>query len=395
MTKKRDPGKTIEVLFKISEAVSNTRNLGELYKVIHQSLDEILNVDNFYIALHNETKDSIVFPYYVDEKDADMDEVVNFSKKSSFTGMVIKNQKPMIFYKEEIEKLAQQLQDNSIGTASKVWLGAPLIINSKVKGAIVIQSYESANAYEKNDLELLNSVSQHIALAIERKESEEELSEQQQVLEKILESSPVGIALIQNRVFKWVNNEMIKMFGYKSKSQMENKSTRMIYSSIDDYELAGKKIFSSVAISGTADYEIELVKKDQTLFPGHILLNSGDTSDPMSWTIATIADISQRKSAEKETYEKQKLQGVLEMAGAVCHEINQPLQSILGYSELMLLDSQTDHGEDKNLRSIMSQAVRLGKITKKLANITRYRTLDYHGNTKIVDIWEASGDSKA
>jgi PAS domain S-box-containing protein len=394
MTKKRDPGKTIEVLFKISEAVSNTRNLGELYKVIHQSLDEILNVDNFYIALYHEKKDSITFPYYVDEKDYPAD-VIKFSQKSSLTGMVIKNQKPMIFYQDDNVRIATQFQRNTIGTISKVWLGAPLIINSKVKGAIAIQSYESASAYEKNDLELLNSVSQHIALAIERKESEEALTKQQQVLEKILESSPVGIALIQNRVFKWVNNEMVKMFGYESKSQMENKSTRMIYASTDDYELAGKKIYSSFAISGAADYEMELVKKDQTLFPGHVLLNSGDTSNPMSWTIATVTDISQRKSAEKETYEKQKLQGVLEMAGAICHEINQPLQSILGYSELMLMDSQygqEDNMEDYNLKSITSQASRLGKITKKLSKITRYRTIDYPGNTKIVDIWEASDD---
>ena len=78
--KKRDPGKTIEVLFKISEAVTNTRNLDELYKVIHESLDEILNVDNFYIALHNEENDSISFPYHVDEKDEAMEELFNFSK---------------------------------------------------------------------------------------------------------------------------------------------------------------------------------------------------------------------------------------------------------------------------------------------------------------------------
>ncbi|MCK5164780.1 MAG: GAF domain-containing protein [Desulfobacula sp.] len=392
--KKRDPGKTIEVLFKISEAVTNTRNLDELYKVIHESLDEILNVDNFYIALHNEENDSISFPYHVDEKDEAMEELFNFSEIPSSTGMVIQNRRPMIFYEQDILRLASQLKQNAIGTVCKIWLGAPLIINNRVKGAIVIQSYKSASAYEKKDLDLLNSISQHIALAIERKESDEKLTEQRRILEKILESSPVGIALIQNRNFKWVNNEMVKMFGYQSKLDFENKSTRMIYSDIDDYDLAGKKIYQSLATTGTADYEMDLLKKDDTLFPANIRLNCGDIKNPMAWTIVTFTDISQRKAAEKETYERERLQGVLEMAGAVCHEINQPLQAILGYSELLLLGSGPENTEDHNINSIKSQATRLGKITRKLSSITHYRTLDYPGNTKIVDIWSASTETE-
>jgi len=41
---------------------------------------------------------------------------------------------------------------------------------------------------------------------------------------------------------------------------------------------------------------------------------------------------------QNEMAEKEKFQGVLEMAGAVCHEINQPLMVISGYSELLQLD---------------------------------------------------------
>ncbi|MCD4720979.1 MAG: GAF domain-containing protein, partial [Desulfobacula sp.] len=203
--KKRDPNKTIEVLFKISEAVNNTRDLDELYQVIHTSLDEILNVDNFYIALHHKERDSITFPYHVAEIDDNPDEILNFSETASLTGEVIKARKPLILFRQDIIRLTHQLKKKEIGTIPKIWLGAPLIIKDCVKGAIVIQSYESATAYEKKDLDLLNSISQHIALAIERKESDKKLTEQRKTFEKILESSPVGIALGQNRIFKWVN----------------------------------------------------------------------------------------------------------------------------------------------------------------------------------------------
>jgi nitrogen-specific signal transduction histidine kinase len=184
------------------------------------------------------------------------------------------------------------------------------------------------------------------------------------------------------------------MFGYAHKSEFENQSTRMIYPDVDGYNLTGNKIYKDLTTKGIADYEIDLLKKDGTCFSVHIRLNSGDTKNPMDWTIATFTDISQRKVIEKEKYEKERLQGVLEMAGAVCHEINQPLQSILGYSELILMSGPLDRAEAHYVNSIKSQATRLGKITRKLSNITHYRTVDYPGNTKIVDIWGAGSDTE-
>lgn len=394
INKKRDPSRTIEVLFKISEAVSSTRNLDELYKVIHESLSKILNVDNFYIALHNQEKDSLTFPYHADERVKLPVEITNFSTIPSSAWNVISNKKPMILYGEDIVRLIDRKKEKGLNINSKIWLGVPLTVNHRVIGVIVIQSYQSESAYDEQDLELLNSVSQHIVLAIERKEYENTLAEQSIILEKILESSPVGIALVQNRVFKWVNNEMVRMFGYKSKQDVENKSVRMIYSNQEDYTKAGEIIYESLTTTGTVDYDIDLIKKDKTLFPAHLRLNSADISNPMAWTIATFTDISQRKAVEEEKVEMERLQGVLELAGAVCHEINQPLQAIMGFSELLLVASESEKVKENNIKAIKDQAYRLGTVTRKLSNITRYRTKEYPGNTKIVDIWDASSDSE-
>jgi len=389
--KSRDLAGTIEVLFEISDAVTRTRDLDDLYRVIHKSLDKILNVNNFYIALLDEERDAVFFPYHVDEMDDDLEEILNFSREPACTGKVIKNRSPMIFYEQDILNLAREMGKRPLCTVAKIWLGAPLIVKNRVIGAMAIQDYNSATAYQEQDLVLLNSISQHVALAIERKEAEEKIKDQRRIMEKILESSPVGIALVQNRKFKWVNAEMVQMFGYGDKEEIQNNSVRMVYSATRDYDYAGQAIYDSLMTHGTADYEIDVVKKDGTLFPAHIRINCTDNDDPMAWTIATVTDISQRKAVEEETYERERLQGVLEMAGAVCHEINQPLQAILGYSELLLLGPEPDIAK-KNLDSIKSQASRLGEITKRLSNITRYKTIEYPGNTKIVDIWGSDGD---
>ncbi len=389
--KTRNPDKIIAVLLKISEAASDTRDLDELFPVIHQTLGEILNVNNFYIALLDREKDVLSFPYYVDEKRDPPGKIHHFSQTRTSTGQVIQDRQPKIFYRQDIHRLSA---DDLPGISSHVWMGVPLIIRDVVKGAMVIQSYAAKAEYTSSDLELLNSVSRHIALAIERKEADESLRDQRRILEKILESSPVGIALVENRVFKWVNAEMVRMFGYESKAALENASTRVIYENENDYALTGKIIDKSLSKKGCADYEYTLIRKDKTPFPAHIRLNCGDMADPMAWTIATFTDISLRKAAEKETREKERLQGVLEMAGAVCHEINQPLQAIMGYAELLLMEVDAMAVDPQGIIAIKRQAARLGEITQKLSRITCYRTVEYPGKTRIVDIWSAGSDTE-
>lgn len=85
-----------------------------------------------------------------------------------------------------------------------------------------------------------------------------------------------------------------------------------------------------------------------------------------------------------------KTQGVLEMAGAVCHELNQPLQAIMGHTQLLLLDTAEDTPHRETLQKIYQQVERLGTITQKLMRITHYETRDYVGGTKIVDLDKAS-----
>ncbi len=98
-----------------------------------------------------------------------------------------------------------------------------------------------------------------------------------------------------------------------------------------------------------------------------------------------------RKQAEEKLREQEKFQGVLEMAGAVCHELNQPLQSASGFSELLLLDMDASDPNYENLKKIKAGIERIGELTRKIMTITRYRSKPYLKNGKIIDIERASG----
>jgi hypothetical protein len=97
-------------------------------------------------------------------------------------------------------------------------------------------------------------------------------------------------------------------------------------------------------------------------------------------------DITERKQAEEEHLNRIKLQAVIETAGAACHELNQPLQTISGYSELLSMGISEKSPLYGKVGKIKEQIDRMGEITAKLMGITRYETKVYSGEKNIVDL---------
>jgi phosphoserine phosphatase RsbU/P len=87
----------------------------------------------------------------------------------------------------------------------------------------------------------------------------------------------------------------------------------------------------------------------------------------------------------------QKLQGVIELAGAICHELNQPLYVVSGYSEMLLEDLDENDPHAETIRTIKTAVDKIGDLTRKIMHITQYRTKDYLGGRHtIIDIKESS-----
>jgi len=102
--------------------------------------------------------------------------------------------------------------------------------------------------------------------------------------------------------------------------------------------------------------------------------------------LAMTRDITTRKRAEKERLEKEKVQGVLETAGAACHELNQPLQFIY----YLLDEISEENPQSKSVKEMKKQCDRIREITNKLESITTYETTDYIQGSQIIDIYKAS-----
>jgi PAS domain-containing protein len=108
--------------------------------------------------------------------------------------------------------------------------------------------------------------------------------------------------------------------------------------------------------------------------------------------LLAIEDMTEARHHEQIRLEKEKLAAVLKTTGGICHELNQPLMAILGFSDLLLEDLPTDDLQRLNLIEIKAQVERLGLITTKLMSITRFKTKKYLSG-EIIDIHAASDEN--
>jgi len=79
------------------------------------------------------------------------------------------------------------------------------------------------------------------------------------------------------------------------------------------------------------------------------------------------------------------------MAGAAAHELNTPIFSALGTSQLVLDDLEDSQLKD-DLKTIIRNLTAVSELTKKMTRITKYEAKEYVGDMKIVDIQKSTED---
>jgi len=108
-----------------------------------------------------------------------------------------------------------------------------------------------------------------------------------------------------------------------------------------------------------------------------------------------IRDNTHKKQAAKEQRDKEKLQAVLEMAGAVSHELNNPLQVVLTGIERMADTSLSQSLREELIQLAKEHTLKMIELSSKIQNISQYAAKDYVQGKKIFDIDAASDSSKA
>ncbi len=174
----------LAIVNRIAQAASATFHLDELLQVVYEQIEPVFQPDAFFITLYDEETDELDFCFHVDEGVLQPRECLPLG---GFSSIVVAEKKPLIIRDIENEPQYQSLlQLIGTGRPAASWVGAPLLVGEQVVGIINVQSYRPY-AYAKEDEQLLLTIADQIAVALEKarlfQEHERQVQERQVINE--------------------------------------------------------------------------------------------------------------------------------------------------------------------------------------------------------------------
>ncbi|WP_372845040.1 PAS domain S-box protein [Pontiella sp.] len=93
--------------------------------------------------------------------------------------------------------------------------------------------------------------------------------------------------------------------------------------------------------------------------------------------VVSIRDISQQVELESHLRQAQKMEAVGRLAGGVAHDFNNILQSILGFSGILLAELEEGTSQHADADEIRKAARRAGDLTRQLLTLSRKHHVEY------------------
>ncbi len=297
-------------IYRISEAASSVAGLDELYRSIHLIVAELMSATNFYITLHDPGAETLTFPYFVDEQESPPPPQ---KVGKGLTEYVLRTGKSLLADPERFEALIRSGEVELVGPPSIDWLGVPLVANGRTIGAIVVQSYTEGVRYTEQDKELLEFVSDQIAMAIERKRAEQAVRESEARYRLLFENNPQPMLVFDEHTLEIlaVNEAAVRHYEY-TRDEFLHMTIKDIRPPDDVPALLRELARDRGPLHDSGQWRHK--KKDGTVFDVDIVshvIRFGDRSARL--VLAT--DITDRKLAEEELRRSEsKFRGLFEAA---------------------------------------------------------------------------------
>jgi two-component system cell cycle sensor histidine kinase/response regulator CckA len=359
-----------QVTTEIIHAVSVTENLDALLRLIHASLGKVLDASNCFVALRDAATGKFYFPFFVDRYDAAPapDEMQDMDR--SCTSYVFRTEEAALISQTRFDQLASKGEVQLVGTPCPSWLGVPLRTPAETIGVLVVQNYERDNVYTQRDLEFLSSVGGQIALAIERKRSEERARESEARLRVLIEQLPAVLWTVdKNLRFTSAVGAGLTRLGLKP--------NQVVGMTLAEYFETRDQSFMPIAA------HIRAIAGDPVSFPVEWKKGSyachveplRDSSGGVQGAICMALDVTDRKQLEEQFRQAQKMEAVGRLAGGIAHDFNNLLMVIQGYADLLADRLPVGEALHRNAEQIQTAAQRAAGLTQQLLAFSRKQIL--------------------
>jgi PAS domain S-box-containing protein len=203
----------------------------------------------------------------------------------------------------------------------------------------------------------------------EKRKMERQLAQQEEFRARLLESFPDLILVVDlEERYTFVSSRARDLLGYqpqemlgKKISELENHSPEL--ASLYHTVVSGTEAFASAEYGARhpdGNWRTMRAAGSQLV----------DAEAKISGVIISVRDITVERKLEQQVVQSERLAAMGAMIGGVAHELNNPLTSIMGVSEL-LQDTETNETSRKQLAMLQQQARRAAEIVQNLTYFSR------------------------
>ncbi|HZX94620.1 MAG TPA: PAS domain S-box protein [Myxococcales bacterium] len=232
----------------------------------------------------------------------------------------------------------------------------------------------------------------------ESRELESELRKTKEFLERLIDATADGIvaADLDGRLLLFSKGAE-RMTGFTAAELVGKANVKDLYPPHQARQIMQRLRAARASGETMGALRCEIVAKTGEAIPVDLSAAIVAEGGEENATVGVFRDLREELHREAELQQArarleqaEKVAVVSELAGAAAHELNQPLTSVLGFSELLFRRTQENERGREELGAILREAERMASIVKKIGKITRYETTPYVGKTRIVDLDRSS-----
>ncbi|MEW6350891.1 MAG: PAS domain S-box protein [Thermodesulfobacteriota bacterium] len=179
------------------------------------------------------------------------------------------------------------------------------------------------------------------------------------------------LVLTPGRVVKDFNAAAGHVFGY-SREEVVGRSAELFHMDNEHYVKAGKRLAAAFARGERARFDLVVKRKTGELFPVEAVVSLLTDPDKRPLGILTLLrDISPRRQSEARLLQTRRMEAIGSLAGGIAHELNNLLQVVHGYAEMVLHKIGDDQPGHSELLVIKEAAGKATQLTQGLLTFSR------------------------